>query len=73
MGTTSCPSSTMRQTPATLDFLFCLTICIFTDHLDSSTCTALGNGSLTFENGSYRRHGGGIYIPRFRKRADVHN
>lgn len=50
-------------TATTLAFMFCLTICIFTDYPDSSTCTALGNRNFAFEEllqvltGSYRRQG----------------
>lgn len=30
-------------------YVFCLTICKITDHLDSSTCTALGNRNFAFQ------------------------
>lgn len=52
---------------------FCLTICTFTDHHDSSTCEALGNRSFTL--GSYIFWAGGrkAYILHSHKRAVVHN
>lgn len=43
------PQWDTATTSTTLDFTFCLTICIFTDYLDSSTCTALGYRNFAFE------------------------
>lgn len=44
-----CPRRDTAPTATTLAFTFCLTICIFTDYPDSSTCTALGNRNFAFE------------------------